>query len=408
MNSIVCALLLLLFIGACSESSSGDKAPVSPEDMPCQDCLLLNPGMSAGVRDQTASYIYLLGVDGRFESSSIYEWDITNEELRAVIEGEAGDAIISAHGSNLILFNRDAQNFNLRTIGFGEQGFVLGEQTGIDGLSAYDPKEALSLSDSKLFLAMHTAGKFGLLDIEQKAIKYIEADYRHPGALLKPTSIIRSKIGDRELLFVSHQSYDFGGGGISVVGGGRVFVFSFDGKTIVPVDVDSKVDGIQGIELEGNTPELSLRDDGRIVALSLCSELTVNLEQCQSRVELIDPELLSSEILWDMNELDLRMNGPSVYADSESLFVAAKLGDEKAIYRLNYMDKTLDPIYVFSATSGGFYGLFHISSIGVLWVTDNQVSGEGEVIRFDTTTFAEISRILMPHIPIGKSVIRVK
>ena len=105
--------------------------------------------------------IYFLGVGSRFESSAVYEWNTANEKLRSVIEGEAGDAIISAHDDKILLFNRDSQNFNLRTITFDQQSFVLGEQTGIEGLSAYDPKEAIRLSDNLVFLAMHSAGKFG-------------------------------------------------------------------------------------------------------------------------------------------------------------------------------------------------------------------------------------------------------
>ena len=139
-------------------------------------------------------------------------------------------------------------------------------------------------------------------------------------------------------------------------GGGSVFVFSFDGEKVESVDVNLEQEGIQGIQLEGNTPELVLRDDGQIVSIGICSELTVNLENCQSRVELIYPESLSTEVVWNLDGENLRMNGPTVLADQDSLFVAGIQGI-KAIFKLDYMEKTLNPLFLFSENSGGFLTL---------------------------------------------------
>ncbi len=409
MIRVMAVIGMSLFLSQCNNSDSLNNKNIKEFDLKnigCKDCILSSSGVFLSDQNRSHTrYVYLNAVDKSFSSSGVYVFDVEQDSFSLILDGEAGDALLASHDQNLMLFNRGANNINLRTIDLGE-GLILDQQK-IAGLVAYDPKEAVSIDARYMFMTMHSNGFFALYDTVDKSLEKISGNFMFQGPVLKPTNIIHSQLGDRKLLLVSHQAYQFANGGLELAGHGEVFVFAIEDEGVSPVDTNPSKEGIQGIALEGSTPELVVNGDGKLLALSICSEITINRDQCHARLEEIELETFSSHTLVDLDDKDLRMNGPTVDGVGSSIFFAAKTTTND-IYQLNYESGEVTSIYTFQENAAGYFGLYHIPDLQELWVTENLTSGEGILVRLDHSTFEAKKKHVLPLIPIGKGIMQAQ
>lgn len=372
----------------------------------CQDLMPL-----ALIPQQGIQHLYLTTVADDFQSSSLQRISLEDYQATEILAGESGDPYLSSFGSQLLFFNRNLSNQNLRILSEQDASIQSGPQQRIAGLGPGDPHASAAIDQDNLLLSLHNGGQLAIWHAPSNTLSPLDLPLDFQGPQFKPSSIVKV----RDKLFVAHQAYDFTAKGSEVFGNGTIFVFNIVGSSVAAQDLDPATAGIQGISIAGNFPQLVAKNSYEFYSVSLCSSITANPEACRSVVEAINTTTLTATVAWDFAAAgtSLYMNGPAILGqEDQQLLVAAESGDRKHlsshIWLLDLAQGTLQPIYDFAAGIPGFYGLYSLRNTREYWITRKHRDKTGATIeRLASDDFSRLGSMAFTGAPYGAAIGRI-
>ena len=305
---------------------------------------------------------------------TVYGFDPESGALSTILSGESSDpAVYSANGAAW-LFNRAADNSNMRVMKREPgQSFTSTRQTHFAGAGSGDPHDIFALSDARLLLANYVEGNIATIDSTSgDLIEAVSADWDLPaGVLFHPEAFVqvKNRAGERFVLVV-HQALGLRDGGMFVNGSQQIFVLRLEGDHVTVVDLDEATPKVQGIRLKGSMPiPVRYGQRERPLFVSMCSRyLTAGdrpEEMCHAAVEELDPETMKVKVLMDLDGKDLFMNGMVQPGWNENSFFASierKINDNKYVMEVVQIDLEAQSIKTtyeyFEQRFGGFWAMF--------------------------------------------------
>lgn len=327
-------------------------------------------------------------------------------EVENLLEGESNDTVVFNVGNDVLMFNRATDSLNYRLIKSDAQNKTLSitNQTQYEEASAYDPYSAMGLEDDVVLLSKYSAGALSIMQPSTgKKLSDVTADWNLPeGVPLKPSSLWRTKVAGKTLIYFMHEGSAFESGLFTVNGSQSVFVLEQNGASVTAVDLDPSTPKVDGIKVAGSFPKpiaASEQAQGdKLVIVSMCARFvnpnpTDATKVCKSIVEEIDPATQTVSTVWDLDGAGFYMNGGVVSTGSQGMFFAQVDQDvdgvsAKSIVKFDPYSKTSEKIYDYEATSSGAHGLYYDDVRGNLFIGDvnTDTIGKFTILKKDGTT----------------------
>jgi hypothetical protein len=356
----------------------------------CADSATKTSSALVSTTNEPPTHLLFAGIDVLSSpwQSSVQMMELSSGNITSVSSGESGDPMIAKRGQSIFIFNRSFDSQNFREIESFTDGVQLSAQNSYREAGLGDPHDILLTDEDTIVAANYTAGKITMVDRSCGAIiGHIEADWDLPeGSKLRPEalSMVNNSAGEK-IILVAHQSLLFANGSLAVDGSQSVFVIKVKSpRELEVVDVNPDKPRIQGIALHGSLPQLIRETDlPTPVLISMCHRNLVDpaaTVPCQSAIETIKMDDLTSEVLWNLDDAGLFMNGPAYGGADGRIFanVEVKTSEtnfSKKLVELKLSSKESKELYSFGEKSGGFWGGFYDSTTQKIYVGDTDADG---------------------------------
>lgn len=350
------AIYLIILSSCDSKSSSNESIKVEP------DILTANEGFA------------FTTVSKNYSSSSLHYLELKTGKLTEVLPGESGDPKVFWLKDKVYFFNRKRDNFNFRYFNPKDSPITPSTQFATQELDVGAPTDALALPYSNEILLLDWGtGKIITVNEESgEHLETIEAEWDTMGGPFRPAAFFNYQ---NNMIFILHQGMgnEFG----SFNGSQQLFVLKIINKKLVPQDLDTEKEKVQGIPLNYSNGEGFLfKESEKPVIVSRC----YGSPTCKAGAERLNPVTMEVENIVDFSSFSF-YGGHFIEGRSPSeIYGLVKDTDSPTfkVIEINLESKSLNNKHIFPyGNQDGLEGIFFDSTSESLYIGDSNENGTG-------------------------------
>ena len=256
--------------------------------------LILN-GCSSNHSQQNVENPELLLTSSNFQTSILYA--LKNGRMTEIATGLSADPILLGLKDQIFIFNRKDTDLNFNRVSLtGSRAIQLQNQTNSAPLMPGDPTSAAELPNHDLLLTGYTSGKIFKLNPALSKIEEIDLKFDTGSGPFRPFDIYVTSKNDQTKIFILHHGLDE-----SFKPNGRemLFIASWNGTSLAPIDMDPNLEGNQGIKVKSTSPQFLFKNQNEPLIVGLCDSIGIN-KKCA--IERFNSESLSLSEVSNLSE----------------------------------------------------------------------------------------------------------